>query len=126
MNRTRGLIRLWLVVSIIWIAFIALATDFGPAANALVNGAPTESEIAKQQAAYDPSFDACVGRGGDPVECLAQSKPIGPPPATPAFTYERAASVVKSSLALGFGLPLALLAMGTAVIWIRKGFVPKP
>jgi hypothetical protein len=105
MNWTRGLIRLWLVVSILWISVVGWLAYLG--------GVVPRIAAAKQQACFearkaDPRlgnvFD-CFDGGGSPFADLV-------PWSNDIFTYGGWAFIP----------PLVLLFIGILIKWVMAGF----
>src|ERR1700720_3811923 len=96
----RGLFRLWIALSVLWICGVAVTTDWGRLTNS--------GECAKCQS-QEQCFDALKAAGKNPFG---------------AYDPQDIAGWDEVEVRAGFALipPVFLLALGAASVWVVRGF----
>lgn len=110
MNWNRGLFRVWLLVSVLWILAIGtVATnDWLAYRRQPVMASPSFSEFAKKP-----------DQVATPLKSFDPSKPytiVGHAQASPSYVFY---------ISLVFGVPALLWAVGIGLLWAAKGFAIK-
>jgi len=116
----RGLFRLWIIVSILWIGGVVAMTWWTFPAAVL-----TDAEVGLNTRPAE-----CVGKNDD--ECVAILTRLGknpfdafdpppPPPGQPEFVANRRSAVLFAGI-MALVPPLVLLAFGGALGWAFRGF----
>jgi hypothetical protein len=110
MNWWRGISRLWLVASIVWLMFVGWHAKLPTAISAIWTHAPTSEEVASAQLAAQQH----PHKGGW-IDLVP----------TPPMTRDVAWSTIRAVGLRGIGEPLAVAALGFALLWTWRGFRPK-
>lgn len=126
MNIRRGLIRLWVVSSAIWIAGVVAVAMHDP--NMRDQGAGDGWEDASGSAPNGPAPAFSIKRDAPPITFTPvaphggyDDDPLVPDPRTAAQPYPFTSAIWKyASVALG--APLALFVFGAGACWVAIGF----
>ena len=135
---TRGLFRLWLLFSVLWIAGVAVETWWAFPVNKFI--LPSDLDFIPDEYANEfAAYKACVGTGKSADECVAIAcKGTAPPP---GFTLDQPwakradqcvaslkppdkerHSVIQTAFLLAPVPPAFVLAFGSALVWAIRGF----
>jgi hypothetical protein len=110
----RGLFRLWLVLSVLWIGGVGIVTWWTFPVDELVTPAPSSGVTTAPAPAFDP--DKWLREHGEAKPAFDPSKPYTVLRAKERWEAVRFASVV------ALLPPIFLLALGTALVWAFRGF----
>ncbi|HEX9472522.1 MAG TPA: hypothetical protein VF957_23600 [Bradyrhizobium sp.] len=107
MNWRRGLLRLWLLASILWVAFAGVVFDLTTAGPALWHSVGSEQRDAACFA--DPE----AYKKKNPFDCFDDE---------PSMSQEEARNLVVAFVAAGIGVPVGAVLAFFALVWVGRGF----
>ena len=131
--KPNGWIRLWIVLSVCWLAFVGYgAYDDISWLNTKKRFEVTKEGIGQAQflfsaAQTDTEIEQYISSELTPLIEKTPNKYIGKADATPFEKYikEHSASEIRKYIKLAFIPIFGLLALGWAVVWVRRGFSGK-
>ena len=118
MNWRRGLLRVWAVGMVLWLAGFGYLTGGGEIAHAALTGFPS-TPLTSYPGGSDQCFkDHQGGRpGSNPFDCFDDMIPMRP-------SQHEAAIWLESLALVGLGPPLLTLLLGFVIAWALAGFKP--
>jgi hypothetical protein len=113
----RGLFRLWVVLSVLWIAGLAIETWRTFPVDDWINPSTGTKRLLTDE-------EVGLGRNPPPPGFVIDKPPFDPSKAYQVVLDKERRSAIQSAILLAFAPPALMLAFGSALVWAFRGFRP--